>query len=191
VTADGFDERWAETVVAELGDRGVELAPGLSDAEIAAAGEALGVSLPTELALLLTTALPVSQGWAPWRDGPETVAADARAWAHRRFAFDIEHNDYWHPLFGERPDDLASAMARAVEVLDAAPPLVPIYGHRFMVGQASDGGGGVLSVWQAVDSIFYGYDLADYLARELGISRPPWASSTAPQAPVWEDLFDL
>jgi hypothetical protein len=60
-----------------------------------------------------------------------------------------------------------------------------------MVGQASDGGGGVLSVWQAFDSIFYGYDLADHLARELGISRPSWASSTAPQVPVWEDLFDL
>lgn len=115
----------------------------------------------------------------------------AREWIHHGFAFDVEHGDYWHPSFGPRPARLADAIERALAVVDEAPPLFPIYAHRFLASQPVEGPRAVLSVWQAVDSIFYGNDLANYLTREFGIERPSWATAEAPPVPVWQDLFDL
>jgi hypothetical protein len=85
----------------------------------------------------------------------------------------------------------ADAVAQALEVVRAARPLLPIYAHRFLATSPSDGPRAVLSVWQPTDSIFYGNDMADYLAREFGLDRPDWAADDAPPVPVWEDLFDL
>ncbi len=66
-----------------------------------------------------------------------------------------------------------------------------MYGHRFLATQPADGPRTVVSVRQAVDSIFYGNDLADYFAYEFRIDRPAWATSEPPPVPVWEDLFDF
>jgi hypothetical protein len=135
--------------------------------------------------------VPTSPKWARWVDGPEAVAQHAREWIETAFTFDIEQRQYWHPLLGDRPADDTDAVAQALEFVRAAPPLLPIYAHRFLATSPSDGPRAVLSVWQPTDSIFYGNDLADYLAREFNLDRPAWAADDAPRVPVWEDLFDL
>lgn len=191
MTSAGFDEAWADTTVRQLAARGVEFTEGLTAADVSALGSAFGTPVPPELAFLLQAAVPVSTKWAQWTEGPDAVAAEARRWVHNAFAFDIEQNAYWHPSFGLKSADPSSAIKQALAVVDTAPPLFPIYAHRFLVSRPSDDTRAVLSVWQAVDSIFYGNDLADYLAREFGIDRPSWAATEAPQVPVWEDLFDL
>lgn len=76
-------------------------------------------------------------------------------------------------------------------IVDCAAPLIPIYAHRFLTTAPESGPRAVLSVWQAVDSIFSGNDLAAYFAREFGIDRPSWAVDNPPPVPVWEELFDL
>ena len=43
----------------------------------------------------------------------------------------------------------------------------------------------------ATDSIYYGNDLVDYLAKEFRVPRPSWATSAPPQVPVWGDLLQL
>lgn len=121
MTSTGFDEAWAETTVRQLAEQGTEFAAGLSAADIDAISAAFGTSVPPELGLLLQAAVPVSPKWAPWLDGAEDVAADAKQWIHRAFAFDIEHGDYWHPSFGTKPADLSSAITQALSVVDDAP----------------------------------------------------------------------
>jgi hypothetical protein len=150
-----------------------------------------GVDVPTELRLFLGAGVPTSPKWAKWVEGPDVVLGKAREWIARTFDFDIRQNTYWHPLFGPRPADDDAAVAQALEFVGASPPLLPVYGHRFLATQPTDGPRAVLSVWQAVDSIFYGNDLADYFAHEFRIDRPAWATSEPPPVPVWEDLFDL
>jgi len=184
-----FDERWAAETVAQLVAAGVAVARGLDDRDIDDIGAAFGVAVPEELALLLQVGVPSSPGWAAWSDGGRTLAHGTRRWIDERFAFDIAHNDFWHPLFGERPPDLARATGQAHAFLATAPPLLPIFGHRFLTtGPAPRA---VLSVWQAIDSILYGNDLADYLTRDHRLARPAWATPAPPPVPVWEDLFDL
>jgi hypothetical protein len=187
-----FTAEWAAEAVARLSDRGHAFGPGLTDAEIARVSEACGVLIPPELAMFLQAGRPLHTPWDAWGDKPEVHAAEGRAWVERAFRFDIGHNGYWHPRLGDRPDDPDAAVAQALEVVRAAPPPIPIYGHRFLTTAPAEGPGPVLSVYQAVDSIIYGNDLADYFTREFGIERPPWAAREAPTSvPVWDDLFDL
>jgi hypothetical protein len=188
--ADTYDSSWAEDTVAELARHGVEFACGLGTAELDAIAVSFGVAVPHELELILRVGVPVSPMWARWFDGPDQIAAETRRWIDQSFAFDVEQGQYWHPLLGERPASDAAAVDQALAFLAAAPPLIPIYSHRFIT-TCVPGPRAVLSVWQPVDSIIYGNDLADYLSREFTIERPSWAASEAPRVPVWEDLFDL
>jgi len=187
----GFDEAWARSAVEQLKKRGgVEFTDGLNDDRIAQIGDVFGAPVPHELALFLRAGVPMSAQWARWRHSPQSVDEEARAWIDDAFTFDIEHNKYWHPLLGERPGKLRDAIAQALAVVRAAPPLMPIYSHRFITTSPSEPRA-VLSVWQAVDSIIYGNDLAGYLANEFGVERPEWAADSVSTVPVWQDLFDL
>jgi hypothetical protein len=186
-----FDDRWASTVVAQLAGKGVEFAEGLRDDDIARIGEVFNVLVPDELAQFLRAGVPISPKWTRWSDGAEAVRDETDAWLRRAFSFDIEHANYWHNLLGERPLDLSEAIAQAHKFLRTAPALIPIFAHRFITTSTTDGTQAVLSVYQAYDSIYYGNDLADYFAREFGVSRPAWATTNPPTVPVWGQLFDL
>jgi len=186
-----FDEAWASSVVQQLSGQGVDFAHGLSEHDVESIGAVFGVPIPRELGLFLRAGVPKSPKWARWLDGPDVVFDDARSWIHRAFTFDIQQGQYWHSLLGDKPADIDEAIAQALAVVDAAPPLIPIYAHRFLATEPLSGPRAVLSVWQPIDSIFYGNDLADYFAREFLITRPAWATDDPPSVPAWEDLFDL
>jgi hypothetical protein len=47
-----------------------------------------------------------------------------------------------------------------------------------------------MSVYQAVDSIVYGNDLADYLHREFAVPRPAWAAASPRPVPYWGQAFN-
>jgi len=51
-----------------LRERGVELAPGLSDAELAAAEDRVGYRFPPDLRSFLQAALPRAEGMPDWRN---------------------------------------------------------------------------------------------------------------------------
>jgi hypothetical protein len=187
----GFDEAWAHQVVGQLRTTGVEFDAGLDDAAIREISAVFAAEVPLELKLFLQAGVPTSPKWAAWGEGPQVVLERAQAWILRAFSFDIEHNRYWHPLLGERPGSVGAAVDQACAHLLEAPPLIPVYAHRFLATQPTDGPRAVLSVWQAVDSIYYGNDLADYLAREFTVDRPSWATADPPPVPVWEELLGL
>lgn len=93
--------------------------------------------------------------------------------------------------WGVRPESLTEAQQAARAFLTAAPPLVRVYAHRYMPTDPAMEGNPVLSVWQASDSIVYGNDLADYLHREFGVRRPPWAARAPRSVPFWTTVLDL
>lgn len=103
----------------------------------------------------------------------------------------MEQGSYWHPLLGKRPESTEEAVGQALGVVLQGPPLIPVFAHRYLCAAPLEGPRAVLSVWQAVDSIFIGNDLADYFASEFHIPKPKWAADHPPRVPFWEDLFDL
>lgn len=199
-----FDREFATNIVSQMSTRGVGFAEGLSDAELAIASGVIGRPMPPDLAALLQTALPVmgpdrEPGEIPnwrhefpnWRSDPEGVMERARDHVAGGVRFDVLENDFWVESWGQRPSDLHAAARLAEEKLAVGPPLVPIYAHRFMPTEPEGPGAPVLSMWQAVDTIYYGYDLADYLHREFGVERPAWAAdSPPPSLPFWGNIFE-
>jgi hypothetical protein len=191
---DGWTRSFARYVLTELAAEGVQVADGLSDDELAAVEQAIGAPVPLDVATLFRVGLPVwgpDRAWIDWRSAPAASAKWGRDWVRAAFTHDVELNRYWHRSWGPRPDDVAEAIALAVERVDAGPPLMPLFGHRFITTAPAEGGHPVLSVYQATDTIVYGHDLADYLHHEFSITRPEWAASTTRPIPFWGELFGL
>lgn len=143
----------------------IAFADGLADDEIERIEERFGFQFPDDLRELLRTALPVGDGFPDWRHGNMDAIAHRLAWPKDGLLADVEHG-WWWPDWGPRPADLAAALALAATAIDAAPRLVPVFGHRMMPVEPGDAGNPVLSVHQS-DIIVYGSDLEDYLLREF------------------------
>jgi hypothetical protein len=186
-----FDEAWAETMLGELAQHGVAVEPGLSTSELTRVEAAIEASVPPELKLLWATGFPTGNSWPKWRPDPITQAADDRDWIHQAFSFDVKANGYWIKAWGQRPRDDKEAVDITVGHVSSWPPLVRVYSHRFMPTEPGTVGGPVLSVFQATDSIIYGYDLAHYLHHEFRTSLPDWAAARARPVPYWDNALDL
>ena len=74
------------------------------------------------------------------------------------------------------------------EAVRAAPPLIPLIGHRYLPSQPNESANPVFSVYQS-DIIYYGRDLADYFERELTPSGTPFIGPTR-YVPFWSDMVD-
>lgn len=164
----------------------VEVAPGLSEAELARVEEALGRVLPLDLRALYAEVLPAGPRFPDWRGDPEGEAVRGRAWVEGALTGDLVEG-WWAPVLGPRPADLAEALEVVVGRLAAEPPLVRLRGHRF----ATVTGGPVLSVYSATDSVRYGDDLSGWLTRELGLPADPAASAAPLPLPFWDALLQL
>lgn len=186
-----FDAAYCTDALAALERAGTRLAPPLDARSMKQAEAAFGCPFPPELRLLLSTAVPLGSGWIDWHEDPESIADKAAAHVLAAFEFDIREAQYWLDEFGPRLNDLDEAVCAAATVFAEWPRLIPIRGHRFMPSSPEGPGNPVLSVYQAVDSIYYGNDLADYLHREFGIERPEWARSAPREVPKWGRAFDL
>ncbi len=107
-----------------------------------------------------------------WRRD-ETALTDALEWPLEGIMFDVENNSLWPDSWGERPRD-AEIRETVSRLVAAAPKLVPICGHRYLVGDPAKAGNPVLSVWQS-DIIIYGSNLRNFLLMEcsdlLGLDR--------------------
>jgi hypothetical protein len=186
-----FDEAWAKTTLNELAQHGVAVEPGLTPSELTRLETAMEARVPPELALLWAAGFPTGNSWPKWRSDPIGQAASDREWIQNAFSFDVRANSYWLKAWGQRPRDDEEAVAIAVGHVSSWPPLVRVYSHRFMPTEPGIVGGPVLSVFQAIDSIIYGCDLAQYLHKEFRTSLPGWAAAGARPVPYWDDALDL
>jgi hypothetical protein len=155
-----------QRMVTRLGEHGIAFDPGLSDAEVTAAESRFGFRFPPDLRAFLQTALPRGSGFPDWRSGDEAALRDWLDVPLRGVIFDIEHNGFWLPEWGARPQSVADAMRVAEQLVAAAPRLIPVYMHRMMPDEPHLPGNPVFSVHQT-DIIVYGANLQDYLAHEF------------------------
>jgi len=129
-------------------------------------------------------------GFYHWIDDAAEIAA-ARAAVVEGLVFDVEENGLWPAGWGARPRAAVERAARVAELVRAAPPLAPIFGHRFVV-DAGWGRAVVLSIVQS-DVIVYGADLRAYLLNELhgllGTAAPSDGPVVDPaDIPFWGEL---
>lgn len=86
--------------------------------------------------------------------------------------FDVEQNGLWLSSWGPRPADPTQCREELRRRVAAAPRLIPVYQHRYLLADPCIAGNPVLSVHQS-DIIVYGVDLRTYLlvefARLLGL----------------------
>ena len=144
----------------------VEFEAGLSDQEVARAEVTFGFRFPPDLRGLLQTALPRGPEFPDWRSGDETQLREWLDQPREGILFDIEHNNFWLPEWGERPEALTDALEAASNLVRSAPKLIPIYSHRMIPDEPHLPGNPVFSVHQT-DIIVYGQDLYQYLHNEF------------------------
>jgi hypothetical protein len=153
----------------------IEFDPGLSDAEVESIEAAGSFQFPPDLRTFLQLGVPrrtnykerIDENFPNWRENPVAIMDSARELALVVFLVDIEHSDFWMAEWGTRPQELADAFAVAKSFIQAAPLLIPVYAHRFLPAQPNLPGNPVFSVWQAQDTIYFGYNLASYLRNEF------------------------
>jgi len=80
--------------------------------------------------------------------------------------FDVEEASLWLDSWGERPGKDTEVSKKVAELVAAAPKLIPITGHRYLLANSLEAGNPVLSVWQS-DIIIYGSSLRNFLLLEF------------------------
>jgi hypothetical protein len=80
--------------------------------------------------------------------------------------FDVEHNVLWPASWGSKPTTLEAQQECVCDLVAAAPKLIPVFAHRYLLAEPCQTGNPVLSVYQS-DIIVYGYDLRSYFLIEF------------------------
>lgn len=141
--------------------------PPYSRAELEEAQERFGLRFPPDLLELLQQGrLPGGWDWT----GEEQPIRAIIAWPRDGLLFDVENNGLWWPEWGLRPPTAGERAAIVSAIVAAAPKLIPLFGHRYIPEEPHERGNPVFSVYQS-DIIYYGSDLANYIANEFSI--PP------------------
>ncbi len=91
----------------------------------------------------------------------------ARNWLKEGIMFDVEESDLWRESWGPKPAGREKQEQKLAELINSAPTLIPVVGHRYLLDHVLSTGRPVLSVYQS-DVIIYGSNLADYLFRDFG-----------------------
>jgi hypothetical protein len=126
----------------------------------------------------------------------DTPALEARfAWLWEGVQFDVEHSDLWLPSWGPKPATLEAQHTRVRELVEEAPRLLPVFGHRYLLAEPCVAGNPVFSVWQS-DIVVYGANLRDYFLCEfsglLGLDAKAVESGTRARVqerfPAYQDV---
>lgn len=160
------DDDWCGELVL-LQERGVTLAPGLTEGELRRVEKIHRFRFPPDLRSFLSCAMPVGPQFPDWRAPESAPILEQLTWPFEGMAFDVENNAFWWEPWGPRPKTLREAIALAREAVESAPQLIPICGHRYLPAEPALAGNPVFSVHQT-DIIYYGIDLRRYLSREFG-----------------------
>ncbi|KAH7566585.1 hypothetical protein ACOSP7_023146 [Xanthoceras sorbifolium] len=157
----------AEKVITHLKTSGIQVQPGLSDAEFARAEAEFGFAFPPDLRAILSAGLPLGPGFPDWR-ATGTARFHLRASLDLPIAaisFQIARNALWSKSWGPRPSDPEKALRVARNALKRAPLLIPIFNHCYIPCNPSLAGNPIFFVDE--NRIFCcGLDLSDFFDRE-------------------------
>jgi hypothetical protein len=186
-----------QALVARLRKNGVVFDHGLTSTEMSELENRYSLLFPPDLAEFLSTGLPISSNFPNWRTGQMEIPRglipieENLNWPMTGICFDIQKNDFWMPHWGPKPEEMDKALQRARKVINEAPKLIPVYGHRFLPSEPLLAGNPVLSVSQA-DIVYYGTNLVSYLGKEFGLnnSKEENGSKSPRRIRFWSDIID-
>ena len=159
-------------MIERLKKSGLRFDRGLSDTEIKEIETTFGFRFPKEIASFLSCAYPVGCNFFDYRDISQKNTDkfyDFQKIIKESFEFDIANNAaslqaMLKEFLGEFTDveDFKKAVMKSLE---SSPKLIPFFAHRcFFDGMDNMP---IISFWQPVDTIIYGYDFEDYLEAEF------------------------
>ena len=181
-----------DQIKANLELAGVAFAPGLTPREFGAAEACYGFEFPPDLRAFLAFAMPTGEKFPDWRNLDSRFLTDAFTWPLDGLWFDVQQNALWLPDWGPKPVDDTAAYKRLKELVQAAPVLIPIQGHRYLPCRPVEAGNPVLSVFQS-DIICYGLNLEDYFKNEYTyyFGRKGYELSAEPRSiEFWTSFID-
>ena len=168
-------------MVEKLKKAGIRFDKGLTHAEISKIESQFGFHFPKEIASFLSCAYPIGGSFFDYRNtSQENINKffDFQNNIEESFVFDIEHNtSSLQAMLAEHLGeftDTESFKKAVLESLQNSPRLIPFYAHRCFFNGLD--GMPIVSFWQAVDTIIYGYDFEDYLEAEFLTSTENIAS---------------
>jgi hypothetical protein len=126
--------------------------------------------------------------FSDWTGESDAIRA-AMAWPIDGLLWSVEADDSWHPSWGTRPKDQRHREAVVRELAAGGPQLIPIFGHRYLVGPGDRSGNPVLSIYGS-DVIVYAPNLRAYLPLEIGLE--PRVEEKRPDRPIpfWQEVID-
>lgn len=148
-------------------------APGYSSEELEAIQDRWRLRFPPDLVNLLQHQRPLIGGphSFDWLTSDPAVIQDKLDWPFEGFWFDVVHNHTWWPEWGPKPHEQDGQRLRLAEVFAGVPPLIPLFGHRYLPAEPCEPGNPVFSVYQT-DVIVYGVNLDDWMWRERSPRKP-------------------
>lgn len=112
---------------------------------------------------ILTKEIPFFYNWIE----DEKEINERFKWPHKTILEDVlGANKVWLKSWGKRPDSTEEIENIFRDWYDKTPPLIPLTSHRFLVSDTNLEYRPVLSIYGS-DTIVYGWDLRNYLLREL------------------------
>jgi len=164
---------------------------GLDEPAIAAAERHWGLRFPPEYRLFLRTLhtpdrpragylyvdgsklsaveRPSFYDWRPGHEG-EPVSfrglAGAFEWLYEGIFFSVQHG-YWPPPWGPMPSTMEERGLRVRELIAAAPRLIPIIDHSYLLAEPEGANNPVFSIY-GPDTIVYAATFRSTLLREFG-----------------------
>ncbi|KAI4314967.1 hypothetical protein L6164_027821 [Bauhinia variegata] len=156
----------ADKVITHLRNSGIQVQPGLSDAEFARAEAEFGFAFPPDLRAVLAAGLPVGPGFPDWRSAGARLHLRASLdLPIAAISFQIARNTLWSKSWGLRPSEPEKALRVARNALKRAPLLIPIFNHCYIPCNPSLAGNPIFFVDE--NRIFCcGLDLSDFFDRE-------------------------
>ena len=170
-------------------ENGISLEPGLSDEEIQKVETIYGIEFPVQWLAVYQQLLPISEGFYNWRDfSAENIEHMKRNLAAPYDGILESINEIaWDISWGLEPDKVEEKNKKIRKMLESAPPLIPLYGHRFLP-ILENKEMPILSVVD-LDIIYYGLDLYDYFEVEFGHKRLVSDSKKYKEVPFWTSNF--
>ena len=158
-------------IIRKLKAKKVKFEHGLSDEEVQQIENKFNLKFPPDLLYFLQKELPVSNDFVNWRSGlkskSEAIAIRKKLdWPFDGMVFDIEKNGFWIEEWGTKSDNVSENIATAKRHYKTYPKMIPIRSHRYIPSKPYKAANPVFSIYQT-DIIYYGYDLAHYLANEF------------------------
>lgn len=186
-------DAWDAYLEFALEHLGADGSNGISLTTLAQLEAAAGTQLPYEIGLLLVMGVPDGERWERWGDDPAAQLAKWNMSVLNGILFDVENNQTWMPSWGQRSDEAGDRAEIVTTQFEAAPQLLPLYGHRAVPLAIADDettadANPVFSIMQT-DIITYGDNLAEWMHREFDVPLPMWPQMAQRSFPFWTELI--